>query len=186
MMNTLKAMRFEEAPDYDYLRSLFRPFLSKAGSVANQDSTKTDEVVLSLELSQNVPDHHQGDDLIDDDDDDDEEVIITKIIPMKKASKRRSLPHSLKRNNSTSTPWSVNQMAMFKEHKDQVIQAICAQSLMNPTPAMLQQLAKMKKRDPGLTSMPNLTRRKGLLAKRRLTEPRRGGDGGKIKKIKFV
>ena len=79
---------------------------------------------------------------------------------MRKPSKRRSLPLNLKKLQSTSQPWSPSQMQIYSDQKNEIIRALCEQSLANPTPAMKLQLARMQKRSEG-DHITATTRRKG-------------------------
>lgn len=157
LMISVKKLPFEETPDYDYFRTLFKPY--------------TETPVKSI------------------DDTDDAEVTLLKPM-MRKPSKRRSLPTNKKgsQHTSTSQPWTPIQMEVYNEKKYEVIRNMCKGSLANPTPAMLEQLARMQKRRKGSPSITSTTRRKGLVAKRRLssraaiegseTNPDRKGNKG--------
>jgi len=149
LMNLVKQMRFEEAPDYHKFRSIFRPHLPpKIDQVDDMGENNNKENILY-----DIPE--------------DDEVKFTQPI-MKKPSKRRSLPLLLKRQQSVSQPWSPNQMQTYNEQRNEIIRAHCKDSLQNPTPAMTEQMARMQKRSEGL--LPNFftPRRKGLIAKRRM------------------
>jgi len=149
LMNLVKQMRFEEAPDYHKFRSIFRPHLPpKIEQVGDVGENNNKENILY-----DIPE--------------DDEVKFTQPI-MKKPSKRRSLPLLLKRQQSVSQPWSPNQMQTYNEQRNEIIRAHCKDSLQNPTPAMTEQMARMQKRSEGL--LPNFftPRRKGLIAKRRM------------------
>jgi len=123
------------------------------------------------------------------DDTDDAEITLLKPM-MRKPSKRRSLPTNKKgsQHTSSSQPWTPLQMEVYNEKKRKVISNLCEGSLANPTPAMLEQLARMQKRRKGSPSITSTTRRKGLVAKRRLssraaiegseTNPERKGNKG--------
>lgn len=161
LMNFVKNLRFEEAPDYNFLRSLFKP----EHEVANVHFVD-EEIQLNIK---------------EDLSEDDAEITLTSPIlrKMKKPSKRRSLPLNLKRQNSVSQPWSPGQMAGYSEQKNQIIRKMCEESLKNPTPAMTEQLARMQKRAKGSPSISvNTTRRKGLVAKRRLVHHQFTSDSG--------
>jgi len=149
LMNLVKQMRFEEAPDYHKFRSIFRPHLPpKIDQADDMGENNNKENILY-----DIPE--------------DDEVKFTQPI-MKKPSKRRSLPLLLKRQQSVSQPWSPNQMQTYNEQRNEIIRAHCKDSLQNPTPAMTEQMARMQKRSEGL--LPNFftPRRKGLIAKRRM------------------
>jgi len=149
LMNLVKQMRFEEAPDYHKFRSIFRPHLPpKIEQVEDMGENNNKENILY-----DIPE--------------DDEVKFTQPI-MKKPSKRRSLPLLLKRQQSVSQPWSPNQMQTYNEQRNEIIRAHCKDSLQNPTPAMTEQMGRMQKRSEGL--LPNFftPRRKGLIAKRRM------------------
>lgn len=150
LMTYLKKMRFEETPDYDFLRSLFRPYLGF-------------KEVLEVE-------------------EEDEEVKINKPL-MRKPSKRRSLPLNLKRQQSVSVPWTPGQLQVYTDKKNEIIQNICEESLKNPTPPMQEQLARMQKRQIGQMGKgspsvlaTSTTRRKRMVAKRRLIRPGEAGE----------
>jgi len=149
LMNLVKQMRFEEAPDYHKFRSIFRPHLPP-----------------KIEQLDDVGENNNKENILYDIPEDDE-VKFTQPI-MKKPSKRRSLPLLLKRQQSVSQPWSPNQMQTYNEQRNEIIRAHCKDSLQNPTPAMTEQMARMQKRSEGL--LPNFftPRRKGLIAKRRM------------------
>merc|ERR1712165_58281 len=151
LMNLVKRMRFEEAPDYNLFRSLFRPYMPSRNN--NFDN---------VEMGQNNNKENILYDIAEED-----EIEFTQPI-MKKPSKRRSLPLTLKRQQSVSQPWSPNQMQTYNDHRNQIIRTHCNETMRNPTPAMTEQLARMQKRSEGL--LPNFfsPRRKGLVAKRRL------------------
>lgn len=151
LMNAVKKMRFEDAPDYNHIRSLFRPYLP--AKIDNSD----------MEIGEN----NNKENLLYDISEDEEIDFKSPIV--KKPSKRRSLPLALKRQQSVSQPWSPNQMQVFTDMRNQIIRNECSESLKNPTPAMKEQLERMHKRNEGL--LPNFftTRRKGLVVgKRRL------------------
>ena len=82
---------------------------------------------------------------------------------MRKPSKRRSLPTNKKgsQHTSSSQPWTPLQMEVYNEKKRKVISNLCEGSLANPTPAMLEQLARMQKRRKGSPTITSTTRRKG-------------------------
>jgi len=165
LMNLVKRMRFEEAPDYNLFRSLFRPYMpSRNNNFEN------------VEMGQNNNKENILYDIAEED-----EIEFTQPI-MKKPSKRRSLPLTLKRQQSVSQPWSPNQMQTYNDHRNQIIRTHCNETMRNPTPAMTEQLARMQKRSEGL--LPNFfsPRRKGLVAKRRLGQRKNStesndGDG---------
>jgi len=150
LMKMVKQMRFEEAPDYNLFRSLFRPYMPPRNNFDN------------VEMGQNNNKENILYDIAEED-----EIEFTQPI-MKKPSKRRSLPLTLKRQQSVSQPWSPNQMQTYNDHRNQIIRTHCNETMRNPTPAMTEQLARMQKRSEGL--LPNFfsPRRKGLVAKRRL------------------
>jgi len=165
LMNLVKRMRFEEAPDYNLFRSLFRPYMPSRNN--NFDN---------VEMGQNNNKENILYDIAEED-----EIEFTQPI-MKKPSKRRSLPLTLKRQQSVSQPWSPNQMQTYNDHRNQIIRTHCNETMRNPTPAMTEQLARMQKRSEGL--LPNFfsPRRKGLVAKRRLGQRKNStesndGDG---------
>jgi len=160
IMNLVKQMRFEEAPDYNYLRSLFRPYFHY------KNTSERSERRIS------ICEEHNNNYLADEDDD---EVTISRPL-MRKPSKRRTLPLNVKRQNSTSQPWTEAQMEIYYGEKNERIRAICEESLINPTPAILQQLAHMQKRAKGTNLVTTgTTRRKGVVAKRRLSRPAQQG-----------
>jgi len=147
LMNSVKKMRFEEAPDYNHFRSLFRPYLPpRMNEVLGQNNNK--ENILY--------------DIAEDD-----EIEFTQPI-VKKPSTRRSLPLTLKRQQSVSQPWSPNQMQTYNDHRNQIIRIHCNETLRNPTPAMTEQMSRMQKRSEGLLPSFFTPRRKGLVAKRRI------------------
>jgi len=160
IMYTVKSLTFEETPDYNYFRSLFKPY-------------------TQVEINYN------------NDTDEETEVTIAKPM-MRKPSKRRSLPTNKKarqqQNCDTSQPWTWMQMESYNEKKYGIMRQISEDSLTNPTPAMLEQLARMQKRRKGSPTITSTTRRKGLVAKRRLssrapiegseTSPERKGNKG--------
>jgi len=150
LMNLVKRLRFEEAPDYNLFRSLFRPYMP---SRINFDN---------VEMGENNNKENILYDIAEED-----EIEFSQPV-MKKPSKRRSLPLTLKRQQSVSQPWSPNQMQTYNDHRNQIIRTYCNETMSNPTPAMTEQLARIKKRREGL--LPNFfsPRRKGLVAKRRL------------------
>merc|ERR1711881_463819 len=162
LMNMVKQMRFEEAPDYHKFRSLFRPHLPPRINDVDLGQNNNKENILF-----DIPE--------------DDEIEFTQPI-MKKPSKRRSLPLTLKRQQSVSQPWSPNQMQTYNEHRNSIIRGHCKESLQNPTPAMLEQLGRMQKRSEGL--LPNFftPRRKGyrLIAKRRLRKASGESNDGDI------
>jgi len=162
LMNMVKQMRFEEAPDYHKFRSLFRPHLPPRINDVDLGQNNNKENILF-----DIPE--------------DDEIEFTQPI-MKKPSKRRSLPLTLKRQQSVSQPWSPNQMQTYNEHRNLIIRGHCKESLQNPTPAMLEQLGRMQKRSEGL--LPNFftPRRKGyrLIAKRRLRKASGESNDGDI------
>merc|ERR1719273_2458221 len=151
LMNLVKRMRFEEAPDYNLFRSLFRPYMPARNN--NFDN---------VEMGQNNNKENILYDIAEED-----EIEFTQPI-MKKPSKRRSLPLTLKRQQSVSQPWSPNQMQTYNDHRNQIIRTHCNETMRNPTPAMTEQLNRMQKRSEGL--LPNFftPRRKGIV--RRLSE----------------
>ena len=134
LANSVKCLQFEESPDYNYLRSLFLPYVN-----GPLETMKDIENITDTE---------------------DNEVTLLKPM-MRKPSKRRSMPLNKKRQNSTSQPWTPLQMGNYNERKNEVIRSICEDSLANPTPAMLEQLARMQKRRKGSPSTMGTTRRKG-------------------------
>ena len=152
LMNLVKKLRFEEAPDYDYVRSLFRPYLTLKRPLF-ENKNDSDEVSLCIQLGNDL---EQNNDL----EEEDEEVTISKPM-MRKPSKRRSLPLNLKRQQSLSQPWSPSQMQIYSDQKNEIIRDWCVESLKNPTPAMRLQLARMQKRSEGGPSVAATSRRKG-------------------------
>jgi len=161
LMNSVKIMRFEEAPDYLKFRSLFRPYMPTR--------------INDKDLGQNNNKENLLYDIPEDD-----EIEFTQPI-MKKPSNvcRRSLPIHLKKAQSVSQPWSPNQMQDYNEVRNQIIRSHGRESLQNPTPAMTEQMARMQKRSEGL--LPNLfsTRRKGF-AKRRIRKASGESNNGDI------
>jgi len=153
LMNVVKQMRFEEAPDYNYLRSLFQPYKK-----ALQRCTTRSSIGKKV-LEQNNNETTE---------DEDEEISFINKPRMRKLSKRRSLPMNVKRQNSTSQPWTPSQMEAYNEQKNGVIRTMCEESLINPTPAMMEQMARMQKRSKGCPNVSGITRRKGMVNKRRL------------------
>jgi len=151
LMNMVKQMRFEEAPDYLQFRSLFRPHLPPKINTEDLGENNNKENILY-----DIPE--------------DDEIEFTQPI-MKKPSTRRSLPLTIKRQQSVSKIWTPNQMQTYNEQKNIIIRAHGRESLLNPTPAMTEQLGRMQKRSEGL--LPNFftPRRKGLIAKRRMRKP---------------
>lgn len=160
LMNTVKQMKFEEAPDYNYLRSLFRPHKTR----------NTRGNGKKIEYNNN-----------DTTEDEDDEISFTNMPRMRKLSKRRTMPKNAQRQNSNSQPWTSSQMEAYNEQKTEVIRTLCEESLMNPTPAMMEQMARMQKRSKGCPNVTGITRRKGVIAKRRLD--RHGGADGDNRKI---
>jgi len=159
IMKTVKHMRFEEAPDYKYLRSLFRPFIPVEPPKIN--------------LRERHPSDEDNNNMCTTEDETDDEIIIK--TKMRKPSKRRSLPHNIKRQQSTSQPWGQEQMEVYLDQKNQVIRTMCEESLINPTPAMFEQMARIQKRNKGSPSVIGTTRRKGMISKRRLARLRQEG-----------
>merc|ERR1719189_1922597 len=156
-------MKFEEAPDYNYLRSLFRPHKTAPIRKLRGNGKK-------IEYNNN-----------DTTEDEDDEISFINMPRMRKLSKRRTLPMNVKRQNSNSQPWTSSQMEAYNEQKTEVIRTLCEESLMNPTPAMMEQMARMQKRSKGCPNVTGITRRKGVIAKRRLD--RHGGADGDNRKI---
>ena len=143
LMNTVKRMKFEEAPDYNYLRSLFRPHKTAPIRKLRGNGKK-------IEYNNN-----------DTTEDEDDEISFINMPRMRKLSKRRTLPMNVKRQNSNSQPWTSSQMEAYNEQKTEVIRTLCEESLMNPTPAMMEQMARMQKRSKGCPNVTGITRRKG-------------------------
>ncbi len=140
LMTSVKKMKFEEVPDYNFLKSLFKPFL-----LMNNHGNKNQELM---------------------DEDGDQEISMSIELGCKqqifrKPSKRRSLPLSLKRQQSVSQPWTHVQLQAYLDQKNEVIQKMSEESLLNPTPAMTEQLARMMKRSQGVLPIQNAPRRKG-------------------------
>jgi hypothetical protein len=153
LMKMVKEMRFEEAPDYHQFRALFRPHLPPKINDAEREKENLDENYNKENILCDIPE--------------DDEVKFTQPI-LKKPSKRRSLPLTLKRQQSVSQPWSPNQMQTYNDHRNSIIRSYCKESIQNPTPAMTEQMNRMQKRSEGL--LPNFftPRRKGIV--RRLSE----------------
>lgn len=131
---------FDQAPDYDYLRSLFVPYFRDLGLGHEHAIKHIDE--------------------------EDQEVIITKPIG-RRPSKRRCLSDFVKRQRDNSQPWTENRLDMYNESKKSILRQLSEESMTNPTPAMIEQLGKMKTRNT-LPPVHSVRRRKGLVAKRRL------------------
>lgn len=114
LMNMVKQMRFEEAPDYLQFRSLFRPHLPPKINTEDLGENNNKENILY-----DIPE--------------DDEIEFTQPI-MKKPSTRRSLPLTIKRQQSVSKIWTPNQMQTYNEQKNIIIRAHGRESLLNPTP----------------------------------------------------
>jgi len=138
LMYLVTRMPFEEAPDYDNLRSLFTPYF--------------DDPSQPLKLI--------------DEDDSDIEFALPKTRAQRGPSKRRGLSKLLKRKRSLSQPWTPTRMGVYNDRKKQLIRQLSEDSLTNPTYAMVKQLKEMKARN--MTPAHSSPRRKGLVAKRRL------------------
>jgi len=165
LMNMVKQMRFEEAPDYLQFRSLFRPHLPPKINTEDLGENNNKENILY-----DIPE--------------DDEIEFTQPI-MKKPSTRRSLPLTIKRQQSVSKIWTPNQMQTYNEQKSKIIRAHDRESLLNPTPAMTEQMGRMQKRSEGL--LPNFftPRRKGLIAKRRMRKPSgESNDGDSLRSLR--
>ena len=112
---------FDQAPDYDYLRSLFVPYFRDLGLGHEHAIKHIDE--------------------------EDQEVIITKPIG-RRPSKRRCLSDFVKRQRDNSQPWTENRLDMYNESKKSILRQLSEESMTNPTPAMIEQLGKMKTSQP--------------------------------------
>ena len=124
---------FDQAPDYDYLRSLFVPYFRDLGLGHEHAIKHIDE--------------------------EDQEVIITKPIG-RRPSKRRCLSDFVKRQRDNSQPWTENRLDMYNESKKSILRQLSEESMNNPTPAMIEQLGKMKTRNT-LPPVHSVRRRKG-------------------------
>merc|ERR1712020_467695 len=137
LMYAVMKIQFEQAPDYEYLRTLFAPF--------------------------NTPLHENAIKYIDEED---KEVIITKPKNPKGPSKRRIISNHMKKQRSTSQPWSQVRLVSYNEKVKKIVRQISTDAMENPTYAMMEQLKAMQSRSvlPPPNSSP---RRKGMVAKRR-------------------
>lgn len=159
LMDSIDSLPFEDAPDYNYLRGLFRPncpksTLSNLLSGSSGDVVgKQEEVVLRLELcSDSGHDKRRPD------------------RRRQQVKKKKGSPIMVTACPGNTEPWTPQRMALFSHQREAIIKEKCEESLKNPTPPMLIQMAKMKARDK------HTTRRKGV-GKRRIQDRKGSLEG---------
>jgi vaccinia related kinase len=140
LMHTVIKTPFDQAPDYEYLRTLFVPYNTPVTPVYENAIKYIDE--------------------------EDKEVTITKPMNPKGPSKRRIISNHMKKQRSTSQPWSDVRLVSYNDKIKRIVRQISEDAMQNPTYAMIEQLKAMQSRKvlPPPNSSP---RRKGFVAKRR-------------------
>ncbi len=131
-MNIVQTMAFEATPDYDSLRSLFRPYVKDHSGDKKSNNDSSDEVTLSLELNSSPSKKNHN--------------SKKNQVGTPEGSRRKGVKTKEAAKSRTSQPWNALEMAEFNKIKDGVLAAQSIESLKNPTPAMILQLARMKKR----------------------------------------
>jgi len=150
MMNYDSKMEFEEEPDYNHFRNLFRPYLP--ANIDNSDDVEMSEN-NNKENSKQLPAIAE-----------DEEVVFKSPTVMQKkpsnlVEKRR--PLVAKRQQSVSRPWGPKEMQKYNEEKTAIISVENKESLLNPTPQMTNALERIQLRKDGLLQGFFSSRRKG-------------------------
>jgi len=150
MMTYVSEMEFEEEPDYNHFRKLFRPYLP--ANIDNSDDVEMSEN-NNKENSKQLPAIAE-----------DEEVVFKSPTVMQKkpsnlVEKRR--PLVMKRQQSVSRPWGPKEMQKYNEEKTAIISVENKESLLNPTPQMTNALERIQLRKDGLLQGFFSSRRKG-------------------------
>lgn len=140
LMRSVASLRFHDVPDYDHFREIFSaPELSSA-SRATSSNDDDDEVILSLKMepSRVVKSGSRSSA--------GRRAARSKRFRVKRkaaTSKLKQFPAASSSSSSPSGPESVSDYQALRSRRDR---QVCVESLKNPTPAMLQQMEKMKSR----------------------------------------
>jgi len=164
LMNYIETLEFEEKPDYNYVRSIFNAAdeMRKSDLNSGQYSSEDEEVNLALSIRSKLPPPISPlAKTTDDDDSDDEIVFKPRVSEEKEISiqsprtrhmdeaniKQRMKDEMLakKVKNATEEEKRLSEERFLKE-REMLYKKICMKSLQNPTPVMLQQVAKIEER----------------------------------------
>jgi len=148
-MTYVSEMEFEEEPDYNHFRNLFRPFLP-----ANIDNS--DDVEISENNNKENSQSKQLPAIAED-----EEVDFKSPPVMRSNLVEKRRPLVMKRQQSVSRPWGPKEMQKYNEEKTAIISVENKESLLNPTPQMTNALERIQLRKDGLLQGFFSSRRKG-------------------------
>ncbi len=134
LMRSIDKIRFHDAPDYNFFRSIFKPMTSPTMS---EPSLIDEEVILSLKMEKSPARFEVSPDSP-------EKRKIKKISPNK--PRRAGLRARPGQEPEVESQPEISPEVDYDEVRTQLEEEWNLQSLMNPTPAMLLQLERIKNR----------------------------------------
>lgn len=144
MMTYISEMEFEEEPNYNHFRKLFRPYLP--ATIDNSD----DVVMVENNNKENIQNKKLPADISEDDEISFKSPAVMQKNRSNKVEKRQVLPLITKRQQSVSRPWDLKEMQKYNEVKTAIIEVENTESLKNCTPQMKNALKRIELRKKGL------------------------------------